>query len=225
MSHAVQSYFINLIMRGQRIRTRKRSAEGSTRGRRSRYALVFPRFRPRPSVSSCESGIRPGAGISFPCAATLCMSVSHMTSFIPLARASCVFKRATSSSSSAVRPSGRVGTGSASCSCSAAGSDLGRTKCSQSRRSSSRGYAVTESCVVPCHKDSARRKFSFVREKTKKRTFGACGSIVVTSCASRGRASRMRWKGTIGRTGIPPSLSPSRRTWPTRSGGFSRVVR
>src|SRR6266852_3620917 len=61
------------------------------------YALVFPRFRPRPSsVSSCESGIWPGAGISksFPCAAIFCTNVSHMTSFIPLARASCVFNRA-----------------------------------------------------------------------------------------------------------------------------------
>jgi len=29
----------------------------------------------------------------------------------------------------------------------------------------------------------------------------------------------------MGRTGIPQSLSPPRRTWPTRSGGFSSVVR
>jgi len=128
------------------------------------YAFfVFPRFRPRPrpSVSSCESEIWPGAGISewsFPCVDTFCMNVSHMTSFIPLARANCVFNRATSSSSSVVRPSSRAAVRSASFSCPAAaafpdlaGGDL--TRNSQSRRSSSRrGYAVTESCVVACRK-------------------------------------------------------------------------
>jgi hypothetical protein len=125
-----QSYFINLIRRGQCIRTRKRCAKGSNRcggrreGSRLSYTFVFPRFRPRPSASSCESEIRPGAGISFPCAAMLSMSVSHMTSFIPLARASCVFNRATSSSSSAARPSSRAAV-SASFSCSAAGLGLG----------------------------------------------------------------------------------------------------
>jgi hypothetical protein len=131
------------------------------------YAFVFPRFRPRPprpSVSSCESGIWPGAGISesFPCAAPFCMNVSHMTSFIPLARASCVFNRATSSSSSVVRPSSRAAV-SASFSCPAACPcpDLGGlTKNSQSRRSSSRGYAVTESCVVACHKKTTNQRLT-----------------------------------------------------------------
>lgn len=123
-----QPYFINLIRRVLCIRTRKRCAKGSNRGRRERnrssYPFVFPRFRPRPFVSSCESGIWQGAGMSFSCADILCFSVSHMTSLIPLARASCVFNRATSSSSSVVRPSGRAA-GSASFSCSAAGLDLG----------------------------------------------------------------------------------------------------
>ncbi len=131
------------------------------------YAPVLPRFRPRPSVSSCESGIWPGAGagISFPCAGTFFISVSHMTSLMPLARASCDFNRATSSSSSAVRPSSRAAV-SASFSCSAACPDLGWTKDSQSRRSSSRGYAVTDSCVVACRKNGAWWDFFFWLEKT-----------------------------------------------------------
>src|SRR5579863_6537007 len=82
--------------------------EGSERGDDLLYAFVFPRFFSRPFVSSWESGIWSGAAISFPCAATFCMSVSHMTSLIPLVRASCDFNLATSSSSSASRPSGRV---------------------------------------------------------------------------------------------------------------------
>lgn len=101
-----------------------------------------------------------GAAISFPCAATLCMSVSHMTSFIPLARASCDLSLATSSSSSAMRPSGRVSAGVAPFSEAAAG--LGWTKYSQSRRSSSRGYAATDSCVVPCRNSVRDGKFFFV---------------------------------------------------------------
>jgi hypothetical protein len=165
--HAVTNHIVLFInfdkAQGQHIRTRKRCARGLNRGERrsgtdfSSYALVFPRFRPRTSVSvsSCKSaGSRPGAGISesFPCAAVFCMNVSHMTSFIPLARASCVFNRATSSSSSVVRPSSRAASCPAACPCP--GPDLGGgwTKNSQSRRSSSRGYAVTESCVVACRK-------------------------------------------------------------------------
>jgi hypothetical protein len=71
-----------------------------------------------------------------------------MTSLIPLARESCDFKRATSSSSSVTRPSSRGAAESASFS-EAVGPDL--TKNSQSRRSSSREYVVTDSCVL-CRK-------------------------------------------------------------------------
>ena len=187
-------------------------------GRRPRprrlYALVLPRFRSRPPVSSCESGIWSGAAIaSFPCAATLCMSVSHMTSLIPLARASCAFNLATSSSSSDDdRPSGRAA-GSAP-SFSAGG--LGCTKCSQSRRSSSRGYAVTDSCVAPCRKTTA------LERPEKKKFLGRYNTPFVRGVASssphalhvgvpRACAGRALWDAPESRSPYPRRGARGRR--------------
>lgn len=140
--------FINLIRHTRRVQRRKMKCQRS--GRYAFYASVLPRFRSRaPTASSCESGTWSGVARSFPCEAAVCVSVSHMTSLIPLARASCDFKRATSSSSSVTRPSGR------GVECAPGSTDvvgLGLTKNSQSRRSSSRVYVVTDSCVICCRK-------------------------------------------------------------------------